>query len=85
MSKSMGEPRIESLHDKLRDELLNREIFGSFREARVILESRRCEYIEDSQPVRWGIRLRVRGLLRNSASTCCLNSISQLKQRSTNK
>jgi transposase InsO family protein len=30
---------IESLHDKLRDECLNRELFGNLREARVILES----------------------------------------------
>lgn len=34
---------IESFHDKLRDELLNREIFGSLREAQVILESWRFE------------------------------------------
>jgi transposase InsO family protein len=38
---------IESFHDKLRDELLNREIFGSLREAQVILESWRCEYNEE--------------------------------------
>ena len=35
---------IESFHDKLRDELLNREIFGSLREAQLILKSWRCEY-----------------------------------------
>jgi transposase InsO family protein len=29
---------IESFHDKLRDECLNRELFGSLLEARVILE-----------------------------------------------
>jgi len=38
---------IESFHDKLRDELLNREIFGSLREAQIILESWRFEYNED--------------------------------------
>lgn len=37
---------IESFHDKLRDECLNRELFGSLREARVILESWRVEYNE---------------------------------------
>ena len=37
---------IESFHDKLRDELLNRELFGSLREAQVVLESWRCEYNE---------------------------------------
>lgn len=35
---------IESFHDKLRDECLNRELFGSLAEARVILESWRIEY-----------------------------------------
>lgn len=37
---------IESFHDKLRDECLNRELFGSLREARVILEQWRVEYNE---------------------------------------
>ena len=37
---------IESFHDKLRDECLNRELFGSLREARVILEGWRIEYNE---------------------------------------
>lgn len=37
---------IESFHDKLRDECLNRELFGSLAEARVILESWRMEYNE---------------------------------------
>jgi transposase InsO family protein len=35
---------IESFHDKLRDECLNREIFGSLMEARVVLEQWRLEY-----------------------------------------
>jgi putative transposase len=37
---------IESFHDKLRDECLNRELFGNLHEARVILESWRIEYNE---------------------------------------
>ena len=37
---------IESFHDKLRDECLNRELFGNLREVRVILESWRVEYNE---------------------------------------
>lgn len=37
---------IESFHDKLRDECLNRELFGSLREAQVILEQWRLEYNE---------------------------------------
>lgn len=35
---------IESFHDKLRDECLNRELFGSLLEARVVIEQWRCEY-----------------------------------------
>ena len=37
---------IESFHDKLRDECLNRELFRSVVEARVIVESWRVEYNE---------------------------------------
>ena len=37
---------IESFHDKLRDECLNRELFGTLAEARVIVESWRVEYTE---------------------------------------
>jgi transposase InsO family protein len=35
---------IESFHDKLRDELLNRELFGSLLEAKVLVEAWRIEY-----------------------------------------
>jgi len=35
---------IESFHDKLRDECLNREIFGSLLEAKIIVENWRGEY-----------------------------------------
>jgi putative transposase len=35
---------IESFHDKLRDECLNREIFGSLLEARVVIEQWRLHY-----------------------------------------
>jgi transposase InsO family protein len=35
---------IESFHDKLRDECLNREIFGSLMEAKVLVEQWRIEY-----------------------------------------
>jgi putative transposase len=37
---------IESFHDKLRDGCLNRELFGTLAEARVVLESWRVEYNE---------------------------------------
>jgi putative transposase len=42
----MENGQIESFHDKLRDECLNRELFGNLHEARVILESWRVEYNE---------------------------------------
>jgi transposase InsO family protein len=35
---------IESFHDKFRDELLNRELFGSLLEAKVLVEAWRIEY-----------------------------------------
>ena len=35
---------IESFHDKFRDECLNREIFGSLLEAKVLVEQWRMEY-----------------------------------------
>jgi putative transposase len=35
---------IESFHDKFRDELLNRELFGSLLEAKIVIESWRVEY-----------------------------------------
>ena len=37
---------MESFHDKLRDELLNREIFRNLQEAKVLLEEWRKEYNE---------------------------------------
>jgi transposase InsO family protein len=40
-------PYIESFHDKLRDELLNRELFGNLVEARVIIEQWRKEYNQE--------------------------------------
>jgi transposase InsO family protein len=35
---------VESFHDKLRDECLNREIFGNLLEARVVIEQWRLHY-----------------------------------------
>lgn len=40
-------PYIESFHDKLRDELLNRELFVNLTEARVVTEQWRMEYNQD--------------------------------------
>lgn len=57
---------IESFHDKLRDECLNRELFGTLAEARVILESWRMEYnaerphssLDDQTPDEFELRCR---------------------------
>ena len=38
------QPFVESFHDKLRDEFLNREIFYSLREAEVMVEDWRERY-----------------------------------------
>jgi putative transposase len=38
---------IESFHDKLRDECLNRELFGNLAEARVVIEQWRVQYNEE--------------------------------------
>lgn len=35
---------IESFHDKLRDECLNREVFGSLKEAQIVIEEWREHY-----------------------------------------
>ena len=48
---------IESFHDKLGDECLNRELFGNLHDARVILESWRVEDNErKSAQFAWAIR-----------------------------
>jgi hypothetical protein len=44
---------IESFHDKLRDECLNRELFGNLEEARVILESWCAEYKNVARRAAW--------------------------------
>ena len=44
---------VESFHDKLRDERLNGELFGSLAEARVILEQWRVEYNQVRRMVRF--------------------------------
>jgi len=46
---------IESFHDKLRDECLNREIFSSLLEARFILESGESNIINTGRTALWAI------------------------------
>jgi putative transposase len=50
---------IESFHDKLRDECLNREIFGSLWEARVVIEQWRLEYTTERPHSSLGYRTPV--------------------------
>lgn len=53
---------IASYHDKLRDECLNRELFGSLAEAHVILETWRVEYNERGPAARSTIKPRASSL-----------------------
>ncbi len=45
----------ESFHGKLRDDLLDREIFYTLREARVLIEGRRQHYTTVRPTAPWGI------------------------------
>jgi transposase InsO family protein len=47
--ESMGNRYIESFNGKLRDELLNREVFYTFAEAEMLIEQWRKEYNEPRQ------------------------------------
>ena len=49
---------IESFHDKLRDECLNRELFGSLLEAKVLVEQWRIDYNTSGLTVPWGTKPR---------------------------
>jgi putative transposase len=59
---------IESFHDKLRDECLNREIFGSLLEARVVIEQWRLEYNTWRPHSSLGYRTPAEFAARDSAS-----------------
>jgi transposase InsO family protein len=67
---------IESFHDKLRDECLNRELFGSLLEAQIILEQWRNEY-NDERP-HSSIGYLTPGEYARSASDIGLQSASGL-------
>jgi transposase InsO family protein len=51
---------VESFNGKLRDELLNGEIFYTLREAKVLIERWRLYYNESARTVRWAIAPRPR-------------------------
>ena len=46
---------VESFNGKLRDELLNGEVFNTLREAQVLIEERRRHYNGSGCTHRWGI------------------------------
>lgn len=85
---------IESFHDKLRDGCLNRELFGTLAEARVILESWRVEYNEERPHSSLGYRtprefahrskfglLPAYGLLPSKFAKRTLNNQNLIKQQ----
>jgi len=56
-SRSWEQAYIESFQDKLRDECLNREIFYSLLEARLILEQWRVNTTNPGHTALWAISL----------------------------
>jgi putative transposase len=82
---------IESFHDKLRDECLNRELFGSLLEAQIILEQWRHEYNDQRPhsslgyltPAEYTRRARGAGL--RSPSGLPTSSTAQRRTQTTNK
>jgi putative transposase len=81
---------IESFHDKFRDECLNREIFGSLLEAKVLVEQWRMEYntsrphsslrYQTPQEVadRWQTALRASPCAASASTTENINNRSEL-------
>ncbi len=59
---------IESFHDKRRDECLNREIFSSLLEARIVLEQWRVEYNQHAFDSRSSLSFVIRSSSVLSAS-----------------
>jgi len=82
---------IESFHDKLRDECLNRELFGSLLEAQIVVEQWRTEYNDErphsslgyQTPTGYARRERDTGL--QSPSGLLTSRIAQNRTQTTNK
>src|SRR6516164_7331868 len=71
---------IESFHDKFRDECLNRELFATLAEARVIIESWRREYNQMRPHSALGyLTPEEFGQLNRTATTSCDNQNGRLK------
>jgi len=76
---------IESFHDKLRDECLNRELFGSLLEARVIVESWRMEYNEARPHSSLGYQTPGEYARRHNPDLRAAYGLPSLRVASTNK
>src|SRR6516225_4434227 len=75
---------IESFHDKFRDECLNRELFATLAEARVIIESWRREYNQMRPHSALGYLTPDEfGQLNRRATTSCDNQNGRLKTEDT--
>jgi hypothetical protein len=75
---------IESFHDKFRDEGLNRELFATLAEARVIIESWRKEYNQMRPHSAFGyLTPEEFGQLNGTATTSCDNQNGRLKTEDT--
>ena len=75
---------IESFHDKFRDECLNRELFATLAEARVIIESWRREYNQMRPHSALGYLTPDEfGQLNGPATTSCDNQNGGLKTEDT--
>jgi len=75
---------IESFHDKFRDECLNRELFATLAEARVIIESWRREYNQMRPHSALGyLTPEEFSQLNATATTSCDNQNGRLKTEDT--
>jgi putative transposase len=75
---------IESFHDKFRDECLNRELFATLAEARVIIESWRREYNQMRPHSALGyLTPEEFGQLNRSGTTSCDSQNGRLKTENT--
>ncbi len=78
---------IESFHDKLRDECLNREVFGTLAEARVIIGQWRQEYNEHRPHSSLGYRTPAEAAARcqtplRTTSSAAFDSVAKQPQTS---
>ena len=75
---------IESFHDKFRDECLNRELFATLAEARVVIESWRREYNQQRPHSALGYLTPDEfGALQPGATTSCERQNGWLKTKGT--